>query len=101
MNALQKRFALKLGRYGEMLTLNGTTPVRAFVQDLLSSQISTYVDSYDQATVTRPGLYAVVAGDASVSVGDTSVWDGRTYEVRKVSKQRVAQQVIYQSVVLW
>jgi hypothetical protein len=94
MGAFGDRFRTKLALFGCDITLNGTATVRVIVQDLLSSQMSAYLDYSEQSLVTRPGLLLTFAADGGAAVGDTFTLGGRLYSILKISDQRLAGEVV-------
>ena len=93
MGAFGDRFQAKLALYGHEITLNGTATTRAIVQDLLSSQMSQYLDYSEQSLVTRPGLLLTLAADDGAAVGDTFTLGGRLYSILKISGRRLGGEV--------
>ncbi|MCC6483824.1 MAG: hypothetical protein IT209_03165 [Armatimonadetes bacterium] len=100
MGAFTKRMDAKLAVYGELISLGGVD-VRALVQDMTSSYITTYFDPPDQSSVIRPGLLAVVGADVSASAGQSVSLGARTYTVWKVAPQHLAGQVVCQVLALY
>jgi hypothetical protein len=94
MGAFGDRFGVKLALYGQEITLNGSVQTRAIVQDLLTSQMSMYLDYAEQSLVTRPGLLLTFGADDAAAVGDTFTLGGRLYSILKVSDQRLAGEVV-------
>ena len=98
------KFAARAGRvferFGEPFMLNGTVPAKGFFQQLDTGRMHIYLDDTECAMLVRPGLFLVVPGSAPVSVGNTIMRDGRTYEVLKVSNQRIRSETIVKIVIL-
>jgi hypothetical protein len=86
--------------YGESIMINGTTSAKGFIQPLDHQRMLSYFDSTEESLITRPGLIAMVPADTSAAVDDTIARDGRTYEVKKIFKQRIGDTVMMQTLVL-
>ncbi|MHB1459294.1 MAG: hypothetical protein ACYC0V_20480 [Armatimonadota bacterium] len=87
-------------RFGEDIMLNGTTPMKGFFQVLDQNRMNAYFDSIEQSYINKPALIVMVPGDASASIGNTIISDGRTYTVKKVSKFRIVNASVMQALLL-
>ena len=98
--SFSSRIARKVVRFGEDVMLNGNKRVQAIVLPLSSTVMRTYLDDTEIAMAPKPGLYFIAASDATVSVGDTLLRDGRTFVVRRVANEKISGQTIVKIAVL-
>ena len=92
---IKNRVERHLQRHGESITINpGGIAAKAIFQLLESGRLTTYFDSIEQGSLSRPGLITLVGADVNVATGNTIVRDGRTYAVKKMHRVREADTVI-------
>jgi hypothetical protein len=97
---LKKRADDVFRAFGESFLINGVTEAKGFFQQLDQTRMNMYFDVIEQGSILRPALIALVPADTVVSTGDTITRDGRTYTVAKMSKQRVRDTVLSQTLLL-
>jgi len=99
MTPTKERINKTFDLHGESFEIEGR-PTKGFFQllDLQSDNI--YLDDIESSAVVRPGLICWITGDTSASVGESVVRDGRTYEIKKLSKLRRRDEVMLQVIVL-
>lgn len=94
-----QRIKKKLGIAGEQFTVNSNT-YRGVFKILDSGTMRNYLDDTEALGLTKPGLLLITDADASISVGNTIVRDGRTYEVLKTSTHRIGSAAVVKIAVL-
>lgn len=92
---LKSRVDKQIQRHGESITISpGSIAAKAIFQLFDSTRFSTYFDSIEQGSITRPALLAMIGADITVAVGNTITRDSRTYTVKKIHKVRDADTVV-------
>lgn len=95
----KRRIDEKLESFGESFTIGGNA-YKGFIQELDMGRARMYFDDTEMMALVHPALFIVTSADASISPGQTMTRDGKTYTVRKTSKQRLADTVMVQFVLL-
>lgn len=95
----KRRIDHKLERFGESFTIGANT-YKGFIQQLDIGRARMYFDDTEMMALVRPALFIVTSAEASISPGQTMTRDGRTYTVRKTSKQRLGDTVMVQFILL-
>jgi hypothetical protein len=96
----KKRIDEMIALHGEEFTINGTTEAKGFFMLTDLTRMNTFFDGIELSGFQRPLLTLQFSADTVLALADTIERDGQVYQVSRLAKYRVDNEVAMQSAIL-